>query len=285
MKRILILFLIMILLSSCAAQTDTVILKATPTPAAPSYTASPQPIEATAVAPSSTPTSPQPTDSPTAAPSSTPTPTPAPTATPAPEQPPLLSELAQKQGKDLEDIKSEQLILVAADGSSCKLYTYEKGEDGIWQKVLGTRGHIGRNGITSGKKEGDGKTPAGIYDLGFAFGHDASPTNNYDYRSITSDSYWIDDPDSAHYNRWVEGTDDKDWSSAENLGKIKTEYALAVLIEYNYSDPTPGAGSAIFLHVDDGTTAGCVAIPKSDLRSILQWLDEDKHPKIILSES
>ena len=134
------------------------------------------------------------------------------------------------------------------------------------------------------KKEGDKKTPAGIYAMGFAFGLDSDPTDNYTYRSITDDSYWVDDPDSAHYNRWVEGTEDKDWDSAEALGRIRTEYALAVLIEYNYGSRTvPGKGSAIFLHVDDGTTAGCIAIPKSDLKSLLKWLDKDKDPHIIIS--
>ena len=178
----------------------------------------------------------------------------------------------------------EQLLLVAADGSSCKLYAYELGTDGIWTKVLGTRGHVGKNGVSASKKEGDKKTPSGIYPLGFAFGHDSNPTNNYSYRQIRSDSYWVDDPDSRYYNQWVDGEEDKDWDSAEALGRIKTEYALAVLIEYNYgSHVVPGKGSAIFLHVDDGTTAGCVTIPKDDLKTILQWLDKDKDPHIIIS--
>jgi L,D-peptidoglycan transpeptidase YkuD (ErfK/YbiS/YcfS/YnhG family) len=291
MKKLTVLLIITLLLTSCAATPSTVSLKATPTPAAATVaTASPAAVATAApeTTPAQTPAAatPSPTVQPTATPAPTEAPSPSPTATPAPEQPPLLSELCEKQGKALEDMDCEQLILVAAEGSSCKLYTYERGADGIWQRVLSSSGHVGKNGVSSSKKEGDKKTPAGIYAMGFAFGHDSDPTGNYTYRTITDDSYWVDDPDSAHYNQWVEGTEDKDWDSAEALGRIRTEYALAVLIEYNYGSRTvPGKGSAIFLHVDDGTTAGCIAIPKADLKSLLKWLDKDKDPHIIISNA
>ena len=281
MKKLLCLTICTLLLTSCTASPATVSLKATPQP----VTSTPAPTASIAAVETPQPTAPEtPAPSEETTPSPVETPAPAPTPTPAPEQPPLLSKLCKKQGCALEKLDCEQLLLAAADGSSCKLYAYERGEDGIWVKVLGTRGHVGKNGVTDDKKEGDKKTPAGIFPLGFAFGHDADPTNNYSYRSIHSDSYWVDDPDSAHYNQWVDGDADKDWNSAEALGRIKTEYALAVLIEYNYgSSVVPGKGSAIFLHVDDGTTAGCVAIPKSDLKTILQWLDKDKDPHIVIS--
>ena len=181
-------------------------------------------------------------------------------------------------------VSCDQLVLVAASGSSCRLYAYERGSDGIWVKVLGTSGHVGKNGVTDSKREGDKKTPAGLYALGFAFGHDDNPNPDYPFRAITSDSYWVDDPDSSHYNQWVEGAADKDWSSAENLGRIKTEYALAVVVEYNYGSSTvAGKGSAIFLHVGSESTSGCIAIPKSDLKSLIKWLDDDKSPHILIA--
>ena len=282
MKKLILLLICTLLLTSCAAQPTTVSLKATPTAAL-----TVQPTDATSAP--TTPAAvltPEPTPVTTveATPVPTATPAPSPTAMPAPEQPPLLAALAQKQGRDWEDMDCTQLLLVAAEGSSCKLYAYERGEDGIWVKVLGTRGHVGKNGVTDSKKEGDKKTPAGIYPLGFAFGHDSDPTNNYPYRSIQSDSYWVDDPDSQYYNHWVDGEENKDWDSAEALGKIKTEYALAVLIEYNYGRSVQaGKGSAIFLHVDNGDTSGCIGIPKGDLKTILKWLDKDKDPHIIIA--
>lgn len=151
---------------------------------------------------------------------------------------------------------------------------------------MGTSGYIGRNGVSSSKREGDKKTPLGIYPLGFAFGNDDNPNADYPWRSVTSESYWVDDPDSRFYNQWVEGTAEQDWDSAEKLWCIRTEYALAVVVEYNYgSSAMPGNGSAIFLHVGDSPTSGCIAIPKSDLKSIIRWLDDDQSPCIVIAES
>ncbi|MGN1250796.1 MAG: L,D-transpeptidase family protein [Candidatus Spyradocola sp.] len=288
MKRLIPLLLMLLLLTACAPRTDTVILLATPEPepsaaqtAAPTPTASPI---STAV-----PTTPAPTaalEPETPAPTPEASQTPAPTLSPTvqPEQPPLLEHLAKEHGISLEKLTCEQLVLVAASGSYCRLYAYERGSDGIWVKTLGTSGRVGKNGVSDEKREGDKKTPAGLYALGFAFGHDDSPNPDYPYRAITSDSYWVDDPDSSHYNQWVEGTADKDWSSAENLGRIKTEYALAVVVEYNYGSSTvPGKGSAIFLHVGSESTSGCIAIPKSDLKSLIKWLDDSKSPHILIA--
>ena len=286
MKRLIPLLLLLLLLTACAPRTDTVILRATPEPEpSAAQTAAPLPT-ATPNAPALTATPEPEPPAPTPEPSQTPTPTlsPTPSPTESPEQPPLLDRLAKERGISLETLSCEQLVLVAASGSSCRLYAYARGSDGIWVKTLGTSGRVGKNGVTDEKREGDKKTPAGLYALGFAFGHDDSPNPDYPYRAITSDSYWVDDPDSSHYNQWVEGAADKDWSSAENLGRIKTEYALAVVVEYNYGSSTvPGKGSAIFLHVGSESTSGCIAIPKSDLKSLIKWLDEDKHPHILIA--
>ena len=277
MKRLIPLLLSLLLLTACAPRTDTVILIATPEPkATPALAAAPSPLAPTA-APQETPAASAPAQE-------TPEPTASPEPTAPPEQPPLRERLATERGVSLDKLSCDQLVLVAASGSSCRLYAYERGSDGIWVKVLGTSGHVGKNGVTDSKREGDKKTPAGLYALGFAFGHDDNPNPDYPFRAITSDSYWVDDPDSSHYNQWVEGAADKDWSSAENLGRIKTEYALAVVVEYNYGSSTvAGKGSAIFLHVGSESTSGCIAIPKSDLKSLIKWLDDDKSPHILLA--
>jgi L,D-peptidoglycan transpeptidase YkuD (ErfK/YbiS/YcfS/YnhG family) len=44
---------------------------------------------------------------------------------------------------------------------------------------------------------------------------------------------------------------------------------------------TPGAGSAIFLHVSTGgPTAGCISLPVGELLQVLRWLDPAQHPTI-----
>lgn len=63
-----------------------------------------------------------------------------------------------------------------------------------WQteKVL-TDVAIGKNGATTNKREGDFKTPLGLFKLGSAFGT-IKPNTDYPYLTITDNSYWVDDP-------------------------------------------------------------------------------------------
>jgi L,D-peptidoglycan transpeptidase YkuD (ErfK/YbiS/YcfS/YnhG family) len=54
------------------------------------------------------------------------------------------------------------------------------------------------------------------------------------------------------------------------------------VIGYN-TTRIPGAGSAIFLHVGDGSaTAGCVSLPVARLLVVLRWLDPARHPVIAM---
>jgi L,D-peptidoglycan transpeptidase YkuD (ErfK/YbiS/YcfS/YnhG family) len=60
-------------------------------------------------------------------------------------------------------------------------------------------------------------------------------------------------------------------------------YEYAVVIDYNRTPVTQGAGSAFFLHVTVGQpTQGCVSIDESDLLRILRWLKPADHPRILM---
>ena len=60
-------------------------------------------------------------------------------------------------------------------------------------------------------------------------------------------------------------------------------YRYAAVIAYNRAR-TPGAGSAIFLHVGDGqATGGCVSLPQADLLKIIRWLSPGRDPVITMS--
>jgi L,D-peptidoglycan transpeptidase YkuD (ErfK/YbiS/YcfS/YnhG family) len=51
-------------------------------------------------------------------------------------------------------------------------------------------------------------------------------------------------------------------------------------------DPAvPGRGSAIFLHVAVGATAGCVSLPETELVRLLRWLRPSAHPAIHIGTS
>lgn len=197
--------------------------------------------------------------------------------------PELLVELLDKAGYSLEDLGAGQLIVVRSSGNEAAIYAFAKDEIGLWQPSFDEiQGHTGRNSVTSSKAEGDKSTPAGLYTLTQAFGVEADPGSLLPYRQATQDSYWVDDPKSACYNQWVEGTADKDWNSAEHLADYAEAYAYAVVIDYNMSPPVAGKGSAIFLHCGSRATAGCVSVPRSDMLKLLLWLDPAKDPAILI---
>ena len=117
---------------------------------------------------------------------------------------------------------------------------------------------IGREGFApdGAKREGDGRSPSGVYSFGHGFGA-GDPGSTTGYREITDRSCWVDQPGST-YNTWQE-TDD---CRGEQLADfVSTEYAQGIVVNYNTDEPVAGMGSAIFLHASgDGATAGCVSV-------------------------
>jgi L,D-peptidoglycan transpeptidase YkuD (ErfK/YbiS/YcfS/YnhG family) len=190
---------------------------------------------------------------------------------------------------DLSSRCGRQRILVSAEDTAAEIRCYKKNTCGAWRfdKRLGVmRGFVGRNGASPDKREGDGKTPAGAYGLGFAFGVREKPATRMFYRRVTPASCWVDDPQSPAYNRWVEVPEGEapapGWNSAERLGDYPDEYAYAVVIEYNTENTIPGRGSAVFLHCGSKPTSGCVAVPEADMLRLLGWLDPAKNPVICI---
>jgi len=182
---------------------------------------------------------------------------------------------------------SEQVIIVSvpsANSYKATLNAYEK-INGNWQVVFSNiPAVVGRNGVNK-QKEGDGKSPTGIFSFGTAFGTEKKPAGvKMPYRQTTDYDYWIDDVNSPDYNTWVtyEGNPKERWNSFEKL-KISA-YKYAVVINYNVTNIQPGKGSAIFLHVWQGQnkpTSGCTAISEANMLKILKWLDPNKKPIII----
>ncbi len=200
-------------------------------------------------------------------------------------QPSLPAKVVTDMGTAFDAVDFSQLILVLAHGSSAYLRCYDKVVATQWRlrEALGViAGFVGRNGVTASKKEGDGCTPVGLFKLGHAFGIKEKPDTKAAYRSITENSYWVDDTHSCYYNTWFEGQQNDGWSSAEHLADYPREYAYAVVVEYNTAERLPGKGSAVFLHCGNRPTAGCVAIPEPALLNILKWLDPEKAPGILI---
>jgi L,D-peptidoglycan transpeptidase YkuD (ErfK/YbiS/YcfS/YnhG family) len=135
------------------------------------------------------------------------------------------------------------------------------------------------------KREGDKKTPKGIYSFGDFFGKADAAYSHWKYKTVTVADKWIDDPTHPDYNKWIGG--ETTAKSYENLWREDGLYDPAAVIDYNRSPIVPGRGSAIFMHVWRGPifgTAGCVAMKKENLEKVLHWMDEKKNPQILLSD-
>ena len=197
--------------------------------------------------------------------------------------------------------KTEQAIVVTTPGWNVvdgSLIRYEK-QDGKWKQV-GDKIPIvvAKNGLgwdalielpsASGepvKKEGDGRSPAGVFKIPELFGFDPeSPDAKMPYHPLTEYTECVDDVNSRSYNQVVDldKMSGKDWDSSEKMRTIEV-YLHGAVVDYNPAK-IPGAGSCIFLHIWKGSgrgTAGCTAMEEDNLKSVLGWLDEKKNPVLI----
>jgi hypothetical protein len=163
-----------------------------------------------------------------------------------------------------------------------------------WPVALGKRGLAWGRGLHElpdgflSKTEGDGKSPAGLFWLGPAFGSaEAAPRGlRMPWRQGTESDFFVDDPTSPDYNRWVRLApgEPASWKSAERMRREDSLYAFGLVVQHNMHPVVPGAGSAIFLHVwrgPDSATAGCTAMARTDLLTLLSWLDPAKAPVLV----
>jgi D-alanyl-D-alanine dipeptidase len=144
-----------------------------------------------------------------------------------------------------------------------------------------------RNADDPVKREGDKKSPAGIFDLGTAFGYAPHDPANWKmpYLSLTPTIDCVDDSNSHFYNRLVDrSTVVPDWKSAEHMRDSGESYRWGVVIDHNTGDPRPRGGSCVFMHIwagpDIGTT-GCTAMPEQQILEILGWLDPAANPLLV----
>lgn len=133
---------------------------------------------------------------------------------------------------------------------------------------------VGRNGTIPAldKKEGDGKTPIGIYSLVEVWYRPdrTSFETALPLHKITGNDGWCDAPDDKNYNKPVKLPYP---ASHEVLYRTAHVYDIFAVINYNYPHPVSGRGSAIFFHIaqDEFTpTAGCVALKQEDLKYVLK---------------
>jgi D-alanyl-D-alanine dipeptidase len=196
--------------------------------------------------------------------------------------------------------KTKQLIVVTTKNWSTSkgvLQRYEKQKDS-WKKVgKSINIKLGRNGLGWGrglhnipknakiiKKEGDGKAPAGIFELKQAFGY--APLNvDYPYRVYRETDHCVDDANSKFYNSIVDSKKVKvDYKSFEYMKFPKNYYKYGIVVNHNNIDEkgsVKGAGSCIFMHIKEIPTAGCTVMKEREIKEILIWLNSKKRPLLI----
>ncbi len=131
---------------------------------------------------------------------------------------------------------------------------------------------LGRGGVTTDKREGDGATPAGTYPLRqllYRSDRLAPPTNVLPNSPLRPSDGWCDDPGHSAYNHPVTLPLD---ASSESMWRDDHLYDLVVVLGYNDDPVVSGLGSAIFLHVaspEYSPTEGCIALAKEDLLTVL----------------
>jgi L,D-peptidoglycan transpeptidase YkuD (ErfK/YbiS/YcfS/YnhG family) len=153
------------------------------------------------------------------------------------------------------------------------------------------RARVGFNGLSAHHREGDGTTPLGTFAIGpTIYGLDPNPGVRLAYHRLRCGDWWDEDPASRRYNRFVAlpcGVIPSFAARSEALWTEKVAYPYFAVIGFNAHPIRRGRrapGSGIFLHSwTDAPTAGCVAIHRSRLLSLLRWLAPARHPVIAIS--
>jgi len=201
-------------------------------------------------------------------------------------------------------VESRQLLLAVGEGweaTEAGVQRFERSGPGRPWSAVGpaVRAALGRSGLGWGrglhpanlpgpvKQEGDGRAPAGVFELRRATGYAATAPEGarLEYRQATDRLRCVDDPRSRFYNTLVdEGATARDWSSAEDMRRPDDLYRLVVWVGHNDAPAEPGAGSCIFLHIRrpaPSATVGCTAFEPADMDALLRWLDPAARPVLV----
>jgi hypothetical protein len=222
----------------------------------------------------------------------------------------LLCSIANAQSPDASPLATSMQMMVVTtpdwDAVGGHLQRFERSKaGGRWRRVggpiaivVGTKGMGWGLGLTPTdftetrdpldpvKKEGDGKSPAGVFGIGSAFGYaDRAPLGwKLHYTTLTPTVECVDDSSSHFYNTIVDrARTTPDWNSSEKMASAGISYRWGAVIEHN-PEAAPRGGSCVFLHIWSGPdhgTAGCTAMPQEQLEPILAWLDPAKMPILV----
>ena len=140
---------------------------------------------------------------------------------------------------------------------------------------------VGKNGVTSHKKEGDYSTPRGLFKLKKLYYRNdrvGSPKCKIKKKIITKNLGWCDDSAHKKYNEEIKVFNKE---TREKFYRIDNKYDYIITINHN-EKKVPFKGSAIFLHLTENykPTAGCIALKKKNFEILLKLIDQNTKIKI-----
>ncbi|MEV5883873.1 L,D-transpeptidase family protein [Streptomyces sp. NPDC052020] len=169
---------------------------------------------------------------------------------------------------------SRQVVAVYGEGkdsadSTVVLYTKH---GSAWHRGRSWSAHNGTRGWTTHHREGDKRSPVGVFTLSDAGGVLPDPGSRLPYTR------------SAAFAapRW--------WAKA-----YRHDFDYVIAIDYNRvkgtapNDPTrpegAAAGGGIWLHLDHGSgTSACVSLPKAAMEYLLRTLDPQLRPVVVMGD-
>lgn len=142
------------------------------------------------------------------------------------------------------------------------------------------------------KKEGDKRSPVGIFHIGFAFGYNLFPLTKLSFHVMEQNDFCIDQVNSPYYNQIINRQKLSDIDKIGSSEPMRRDlyfhgdqlYKLGFVIEHNQAD-IPSLGSCIFAHLRKNyhaVTAGCTAMDEADMQKVLLWLDPKFKPVLVL---
>ena len=143
---------------------------------------------------------------------------------------------------------------------------------------------IGKNGFTRFKREGDHKTPKGVFKIEHLYYRKDrlnKPETILKCVKITKYLGWCDDLNfPMKYNKLITVNNDV---NHEKLLRKDHKYDLLIPIKYNFKNPKVGRGSCIFIHLTNNykPTAGCIALKKKDFLIMLKLIRKNSVIKIV----
>ena len=142
---------------------------------------------------------------------------------------------------------------------------------------------IGKKGVTKRKREGDKKTPKGLFkieNLYFRKDRKEKPSTLLKCIEIKKDMGWCNDTNfPTKYNKLIKI---KKTVKHEKLKRKDYKYDFLIPIKYNFKRPAIGLGSCIFIHLTKNykPTAGCVALKEKDFLIMLKLIKKNSKIKI-----